>query len=75
MPLIVWAYSRGEAIEHKGWQGLFYAVHYAARTASEFGADVVKVIFPHPREASRLPAESLRFVDRLREILARYPTP
>lgn len=34
MPLIVWAYPRGEAIEHKGGKDSFYAVHYAARTAS-----------------------------------------
>jgi len=35
MPLIVWAYPRGEAIEHKGGKDSFYAVHYAARVASE----------------------------------------
>src|SRR5690348_5995684 len=50
MPLIVWAYPRGEAIEAKGGKGSFYAVHYAARTASELGADVVKVNFPHPEK-------------------------
>src|SRR4051794_34000483 len=43
MPLIVWAYPRGAAIEHKGGKDSFYAVHYAARVASELGADVVKV--------------------------------
>ena len=48
MPLIVWAYPRGEAIETKGGKDSFYAVDYAARTASELGADVVKVNFPHP---------------------------
>jgi class I fructose-bisphosphate aldolase len=138
MPLIVWAYPRGEAIEHKGGKDSFYAVHYAARTASELGADVVKVNFPHPEKQTDVPAsyaadftsqqaidevvkaanrtmvlvsggsragdeamidkaeesmaagatglifgrnvwqrehdESLRFVDRLREILAKYPT-
>jgi class I fructose-bisphosphate aldolase len=139
MPLIVWAYPRGEAIEAKGGKDSFYAVHYAARTASELGADVVKVNFPHPEKRADVPAayradfssqeaidevvraanrtmvlvsggsragddvmiekasesmsagatglifgrnvwqrdhdESLRFVDRLREILAKYPTP
>jgi fructose-bisphosphate aldolase, class I len=114
-------------------------VHYAARTASELGADVVKVNFPHPEKRADVPEaytadftsqqainevvkaanrtlvlvsggsragdeamldkaaesmaagatglifgrnvwqrehdESLRFVDRLREILAKYPTP
>lgn len=48
MPLIVWSYPRGEAIEGKGGNSSFYAVDYAARVASELGADVVKVNFPHP---------------------------
>ena len=48
MPLIVWAYPRGAAIEAKGGNDSFYAVDYAARTASELGADIVKVNFPHP---------------------------
>jgi fructose-bisphosphate aldolase, class I len=139
MPLIVWAYPRGAAIEAKGGKDSFYAVDYAARTASELGADVVKVNFPKPdkresvkeeynreftsqeaidavvRSANRTLVlvsggtragdeamlektqqsmeagatglifgrnvwqreydESLRFVDRLREILDKYPTP
>src|SRR6266496_6609694 len=50
MPLIVWAYPRGSAIEGKGGKDSFYAVDYAARTASELGADVVKVNFPHPAD-------------------------
>ncbi len=138
MPLIVWAYPRGEAIEATGGKDSFYAVHYAARTASELGADVVKVNFPHPEKRSGVPGayagdftgqqaidsvvaaanrtlvlvsggskagdqamldkatmsmdagatglifgrnvwqrdrdESLRFVARLREVLAKYPT-
>jgi fructose-bisphosphate aldolase, class I len=48
MPLIVWAYPRGSAIDAKGGKDSFYAVDYAARVASELGADVVKVNFPHP---------------------------
>jgi class I fructose-bisphosphate aldolase len=50
MPLIVWAYPRGSAIEAKGGKDSYYAVDYAARTASELGADVVKVNFPHPEK-------------------------
>jgi fructose-bisphosphate aldolase, class I len=50
MPLIVWAYPRGSAIMAKGGTDSFYAVDYAARTASELGADVVKVNFPHPEK-------------------------
>jgi len=50
MPLVVWAYPRGSAVEAKGGKDSFYAVDYAARTASELGADVVKVNFPHPEK-------------------------
>ena len=39
---------------------------YAARTASELGADLVKVNFPQPRR--------LRLVAQLKEILAKYPS-
>jgi class I fructose-bisphosphate aldolase len=55
MPLIVWAYPRGTAIDAKGGKDSFYAVDYAARTASELGADVVKVNFPHPEKRSDVP--------------------
>ena len=54
MPLIVWAYPRGEAIEAKGGKDSFYAVDYAARTAAELGADMVKVNFPHPDKQVRI---------------------
>jgi len=56
MPLIVWAYPRGSAVEAKGGKSSFYAVHYAARTASELGADVVKVNFPNPDKRVGVPA-------------------
>jgi class I fructose-bisphosphate aldolase len=52
MPLIVWSYPRGSAIDAKGGKDSFYAVDYAARTASELGADMVKVNFPHPEKQS-----------------------
>ena len=57
MPLIVWAYPRGKAIESKGGRDCLYAVEYAARTACELGADVVKVNFPRitPDPAKGLP--------------------
>jgi len=57
MPLIVWAYPRGSAVEAKGGKNSFYAVDYAARTASELGADVVKVNFPHPDKRAGVKAE------------------
>ena len=46
MPLIVWSYPRGEAIERKGGRDSIYAVDYAARLAEELGADVVKLNVP-----------------------------
>jgi fructose-bisphosphate aldolase, class I len=46
MPLIVWAYPRGAAIDKKGGANSFYAIDYAARMAMEMGADVVKLNFP-----------------------------
>jgi fructose-bisphosphate aldolase, class I len=57
MPLIVWAYPRGSAIDAKGGKDSFYAVDYAARTASELGADMVKVNFPHPEKQTGVPVE------------------
>jgi len=60
MPLIVWSYPRGSAIDAKGGKDSFYAVDYAARTASELGADVVKVNFPHPEKQSGAAAPYLR---------------
>jgi fructose-bisphosphate aldolase, class I len=52
MPLIVWSYPRGSAVDAKGGKDSFYAVDYAARAASELGADMVKVNFPHPDKQS-----------------------
>jgi len=46
MPLIVWAYPRGEAVEKKGGKESLYAIDYAARVACELGADVVKLNMP-----------------------------
>jgi len=46
MPLVIWAYPRGGALEEKGGQTTFYAIDYAARMAMEMGADVVKLNMP-----------------------------
>jgi class I fructose-bisphosphate aldolase len=46
IPVIVWAYPRGLAVEKKGGKDSFYAIDYAARTALELGADVVKINLP-----------------------------
>ena len=52
MPLIVWSYPRGAAVDAKGGPTSFYAVDYAARIASELGADMVKVNFPDPSKTT-----------------------
>ncbi len=46
MPVIVWAYPRGEAVAKKGGRESLYAIDYAARVATELGADIVKVNYP-----------------------------
>jgi hypothetical protein len=48
--------SLSSATDAKGRKDSFYAVDYAARTASELGADMVKVNFPHPEKRSRIAA-------------------
>jgi class I fructose-bisphosphate aldolase len=55
MPLVVWSYPRGWPIRAKGGTDSFYAVDYAARVASELGADVVKVNFPRPAKREGVP--------------------
>lgn len=50
MPLIVWSYPRGSAIDKKGGRDSLYAVDYAARLAFEFGADIVKLNVPKKGE-------------------------
>jgi fructose-bisphosphate aldolase, class I len=46
MPVVVWAYPRGEAVAKKGGKESLYAIDYAARVALELGADIVKVNYP-----------------------------
>lgn len=61
MPLVVWAYPRGRAIEAKGGKGSLFAQDYAARVAEELGADVVKLHEPIAEPgASPEPYRSLR---------------
>ncbi len=50
LPLIVWAYPRGEFVAKRGGRDSLYAVDYAARVALELGADIVKVNYPVPSE-------------------------
>jgi class I fructose-bisphosphate aldolase len=46
MPIIMWAYPRGEDVDKKGGRDSLFAVDYAARVADELGADVVKLNVP-----------------------------
>ncbi|MCI4367075.1 MAG: fructose-bisphosphate aldolase [Thermoplasmata archaeon] len=46
MPVIVWAYPRGDAVAKKGGKEGLYAIDYAARVALELGADIVKLNYP-----------------------------
>jgi len=52
LPLIVWAYPRGDAMKAKGGIESLYAVDYAARLALELGADVVKINVPEHEKVS-----------------------
>jgi class I fructose-bisphosphate aldolase len=72
MPLVLWSYPRGSAIEGKGGKGSLFAQDYAARVAEELGADVVKLHepvgdgqkTPEPYRSLREPA-----ADRLRRVV------
>jgi fructose-bisphosphate aldolase, class I len=46
MPLVMWAYPRGRAVDAKGGKGTLFAQDYAARVALEMGADLVKLHEP-----------------------------
>jgi class I fructose-bisphosphate aldolase len=46
MPIIVWAYPRGDAVDAKGGRDSLFAIDYAARVSDELGADVVKLNVP-----------------------------
>ena len=46
MPLVMWSYPRGRAVEAKGGKGTLFAQDYAARVAEELGADIVKLHEP-----------------------------
>lgn len=62
MPVIVWSYPRGAAIGKKGGKDSLYAIDYAARVASELGADVVKINYPkgNPTEGSPAPYNTMQ---------------
>jgi class I fructose-bisphosphate aldolase len=54
MPLIVWAYPRGEDIQKKGGPDSSYAIESATRMAMEMGATIIKSNVPRPAPADFL---------------------
>lgn len=61
MPIVLWSYPRGSAIDAKGGKGTLYAQDYAARMAEELGVDIVKLHEPEEdNERCPEPYRSLR---------------
>jgi class I fructose-bisphosphate aldolase len=48
LPLVIWAYPRGEAVDAKGGPSSSYALESAARMAMEMGATIIKSNLPSP---------------------------
>ena len=46
LPVVVWSYPRGEAVDARGGKDTVYAIDYASRVALEVGADVIKLNVP-----------------------------
>lgn len=51
MPLVLWSYPRGSAVNARGGANTLYAQDYAARVALELGADIVKLHEPNDSTA------------------------
>ncbi|MCX7966229.1 MAG: hypothetical protein N2596_06360 [Syntrophorhabdaceae bacterium] len=56
LPIIVWSYPRGRDINEKGGKDSLYAIEYAARTAAELGADMIKLNIPSTKKNPNLPS-------------------
>ena len=72
MPILLWSYPRGRAIEAKGGKGTLFATDYAARLAEELGADIVKLHEPQEvNERCPEPYRSMRegLPERLRRVV------
>jgi class I fructose-bisphosphate aldolase len=59
LPLIVWAYPRGEGIDKKGGAASSYALESAARMAMEMGATIIKSNMPTALSAIDLENENI----------------
>ena len=72
IPVVMWSYPRGSAIDAKAGKGSLYAIDYAARVAEELGADIVKLHEPEGASAGEPePYRSLREnqAERLRRVV------
>jgi class I fructose-bisphosphate aldolase len=75
MPIIIWSYPRGEAVEKKGGKNSLYAIDYAARVANELGAEGVKLNVPgdDPKRRAEQPAPydtlELSYEERVRKVI------
>ncbi|MDO8634194.1 MAG: fructose-bisphosphate aldolase [archaeon] len=54
LPLVVWSYPRGKAVQEKGDRDSLYSVDYAARVAMEVGADIIKLNIPKKLSGEKL---------------------
>src|SRR5262249_9173592 len=82
MPIIVWSYPRGEAVDAKGGKESPFAIEYAARVACELGADIVKVNMPanpgdkasaSPKPYNTLPFDQVESMERVVKAAGRTP--
>ncbi len=75
IPIILWSYPRGEAVEKKGGKNSLYAVDYAARVANELGVEAVKLNVPvdNEKRRSEQPAPydtlELSYEERVRKVI------
>lgn len=72
MPLVVWAYPRGSAVDQKGGPDGLYAVQSAVRMAMEMGATIIKANLPKAMTEEDFQNEGIPdiFKEQEREIMA-----
>ncbi|MCX8021605.1 MAG: hypothetical protein N2745_02405 [Syntrophorhabdaceae bacterium] len=71
LPVIVWAYPRGKAIEEKGGKDSLFAIEYAGRVAAELGADMVKLNVPNVLTNDKLPEPYRNYKTTLEDAIKR----
>lgn len=71
LPIIMWAYPRGNAAEAKGGRDSLFAVDYAARMAMEMGADIVKINLPKAHKEGSKVADAYKQLEGERAEMTR----